>query len=139
MSEQAIISFLTENGPSTPAKLAKHLNTSLLFASAMMGEVSSKGLVKVSKLKIGGGSPLYYLKEHADQLQNFSNNLGPKDKEGYNMLMEKKARGMAMLPGTVSVLRRYLQEVGNTHYTNLIEFLPYFPKQLRVAKKIVTF
>jgi len=47
---------------------------------------------------------------------------------------------MAMLPGTVSVMRRYLQEVGKGgKYNNLIEFLPYFPIQLRVAKKIVTF
>jgi len=43
------------------------------------------------------------------------------------------------LPGTVSVMRRYLQEVGGGKYRNLAEFLPVFPKQLRVARKIVTF
>jgi len=53
------------------------------------------------------------------------------------VLMEKKARGMTILPGTVSVLRRYLQEVGN-RYEDLLDFLPVFPKQLRVAKKIVS-
>lgn len=52
------------------------------------------------------------------------------------ILMEKKVRGMTILPGTVSVMRRYLQEVGN-RYDNLIEFLPIFPSQLRVAKRIV--
>lgn len=52
------------------------------------------------------------------------------------ILMEKKANGMTILPGTVSVLRRYLSEVGN-RYNNLIEFLPIFPSQLRVAKRIV--
>lgn len=52
------------------------------------------------------------------------------------ILMEKKAHGMTILPGTVSVMRRYLQEVGN-RYDNLSEFLPIFPSQLRVAKKIV--
>jgi hypothetical protein len=70
-----------------------------------------------------------YLEEHVDE----------KEYRSY-MLMEKKARGMSMLPGTVSVLRRYLQEVGRSDkYTNLIEFLPVFAKQLRVARKIVTF
>jgi hypothetical protein len=70
-----------------------------------------------------------YLEEHVDK----------KEYRSY-MLMEKKARGMSMLPGTVSVLRRYLQEVGRSDkYTNLIEFLPVFAKQLRVARKIVTF
>lgn len=53
------------------------------------------------------------------------------------MVMEKKARGMTILPGTVSVIRRYLQEHGNK-YETLIDFLPVFPAQLRVAKRIVT-
>ena len=69
-----------------------------------------------------------YLEAHIDE----------KEYKAY-MLMQKKARGMDMLPGTVSVLRRYLQEVGKRKYNNLAEFLPFFPVQLRVAKKIVTF
>ena len=56
-----------------------------------------------------------------------------------HMLMEKKARGLTNLPGVVSVMRRYLQEVGGGKYDNLIEFLPIFPKQLRVAQRMVTF
>ena len=52
------------------------------------------------------------------------------------ILMEKKVRGMTILPGTISVMRRFLQEVGN-RYENLSEFLPIFPAQLRVAKRIV--
>jgi hypothetical protein len=90
MAQQDIINFLKENGPTTPAQYAKHINTSLLFASAMLGEVSSKGVIKISNLKIGGGSPLYYLKEQADQLQRYSNNLNSKDKEGYEKLKEKQ-------------------------------------------------
>ncbi|MDX1991301.1 MAG: hypothetical protein SF029_02870 [bacterium] len=54
------------------------------------------------------------------------------------VLIEKKARGQALLPGTISVMRRYLQEKGSNKYSSLIEFLPFFPKQLRVAQKIVT-
>ena len=53
------------------------------------------------------------------------------------ILMEKKVRGMTILPGTISVLRRYQQEYGN-RYHRLVDFLPVFPAQLRVAKKIVT-
>lgn len=90
MSEQEIVSFLKENGPSTPAQLAKRINTSLLFASAMLGEVSSKGVVKISNLKIGGGSPLYYLKEHGDQLVNFADKLGLKEKDAYTLIKEKQ-------------------------------------------------
>jgi hypothetical protein len=53
------------------------------------------------------------------------------------ILMEKKARGMQELPGTVSVLRRYLQEKGHK-FNELADFLSVFPAQLRVAKRIVT-
>lgn len=53
------------------------------------------------------------------------------------MLIEKKAHSIALLPGTISVLRRYLQERGN-RYETFIDFLPYFPTQLRVAKRMMT-
>ncbi len=54
------------------------------------------------------------------------------------VLMARKAQGMTILPGTVSVLRRYLTERTAGRYNNLLDFLPIFPKQLRVAKRIVT-
>ena len=69
-----------------------------------------------------------YLEEHVDEKEYKS-----------HMLMEKKVRGLTNLPGVVSVMRRYLQEVGGDKYSNLIEFLPIFPKQLRVAQRIVRF
>lgn len=53
------------------------------------------------------------------------------------VLMEKRTHGMSILPGTISVLRRYLQEYGH-RFQGLIDFLPVFPAQLRVAKKIVS-
>jgi hypothetical protein len=55
---------------------------------------------------------------------------------GY-ILMEKKVHNMTILPGAVSVMRRYLQEHGNK-FDSLLDFLPVFPAQLRVARRIVT-
>ena len=70
-----------------------------------------------------------YLEDHVDE----------KEYKSY-MLMEKKVRGMSILPGTVSVLRRFLNEKDTSDkYSTLIEFLPIFPRQLRVAQKIVRF
>lgn len=54
------------------------------------------------------------------------------------VLMERKAHGMVILPGMISVLRRYLSELESGRYESLLDFLPVFPKQLRVAKKIVS-
>jgi uncharacterized protein YbgA (DUF1722 family) len=52
-------------------------------------------------------------------------------------MMEKRARGMVILPATISVLRRYMQEHGGKFHA-LADFLNVFPAQLRVAKRIVT-
>jgi hypothetical protein len=54
------------------------------------------------------------------------------------VLVARKAQGMTILPGTISVLRRYLSEREAGRYASLLDFLPIFPKQLRVAKRIVT-
>jgi hypothetical protein len=54
------------------------------------------------------------------------------------VLMERKTNGMVILPGMVSVLKRYLSEFESGRYKAMIDFLPVFPKQLRVANKIVT-
>jgi len=54
------------------------------------------------------------------------------------VLMERKVQGVALLPGVISVLRRYMSERESGHYESLIDFLPVFPKQLRIAKRIVT-
>ena len=66
-------------------------------------------------------------------LEDFMN---PTEARGY-MLMEKKVHNMTILPGTISVLRRFLQEKGNRFQT-LADFLAVFPTQLRVAKRIIT-
>ena len=53
------------------------------------------------------------------------------------ILMERKVRGMAVLPGVISVLRRYLSEHQAGRYQTFVDYLPLFPKQLRIAARIV--
>lgn len=60
-----------------------------------------------------------------------------KEADAY-VLMARKAQGMTILPGMISVLRRYLQEREAGRYQTLLDFLPVFPKQLRVAKRLVS-
>ncbi len=54
------------------------------------------------------------------------------------VLMARKVQGLDMLPGVVSVFRRYLKEVENGRYTTLLDLMPQFGKQLRVANRIVS-
>lgn len=88
MSEQKIIEFLTNNGPSNPAQVGKFLGVQLLFASAMLSEAASKGNVKITKMKIGS-SPLYYLDKNKDMLINFKDKLNSKDRIALELLEKK--------------------------------------------------
>jgi hypothetical protein len=63
--------------------------------------------------------------------------LGKKEADAY-ILLEKKMNGMTSLPGMISVLKRYLNEFNSGRYKGLDDFLPIFPKQFRVAAKIVS-
>ena len=77
--QDKILQFLHTVGPTIPSKVAKNINTDILFASAHLSDLSSQGKVKISHLKIGG-TPLYYLPGQESQLFNFAqNNLNPKD------------------------------------------------------------
>ncbi len=54
------------------------------------------------------------------------------------VLMERKMHGMTSLPGMISVLRRYLAAYEEGKYKELIDFLPSFPRQFKIAAKIVS-
>jgi hypothetical protein len=73
------------------------------------------------------GAVAIYLEDHVSQAE-----------ANAFVLMERKAHGMSMLPGVVSVLRRYMSELEAGRYKDLLDFLPVFPRQLRVAKRIVS-
>lgn len=61
--------------------------------------------------------------------------VSPQESKAFT-LMEKKTRGVDILPGVISVLDRYLTEYVNGKWSSLVEFLPYFPNHLRIAKTI---
>lgn len=68
-----------------------------------------------------------YLEEHVSE----------REANAY-VLMETKVYGMALLPATMRVLRRYRDEAANGRYQTVADFLPLFPRQLRVARRIVS-
>ena len=87
--KESILSFLNENGPSLPLKIAKHIGLTPIFATAILAELSNEKRVKLSNLKIGSSS-LYLLPHQDALLERFSDELrGPK-KEAYLKLKENK-------------------------------------------------
>lgn len=91
MSEQDnILNFLRLVGPTIPSKVAKHIGTQILIASAHLSDLSAQGKVKISSLKIGG-TPLYYLPGQEAHLYTFAaGNLNPKDFQVLQKLKDQK-------------------------------------------------
>jgi hypothetical protein len=63
--------------------------------------------------------------------------IGPQEAKAY-ILMENRVHGVTILPGVVSVLKRYLSEQSDGRYEQLSDYLPNFAKHLRVAKRVVS-
>ena len=111
MSDQdKIVQFLRMSGPSLPTKVAKHLNTQILLASAHLSDLASQGKVRISHIKIGG-SPLYYIPGQEHQLFHFAHgNLNPKDLEVLNVLKERRVLREAELELLPRVALRSLKD-----------------------------
>lgn len=89
MDYRAKILELVKQAPIQPTSLSKIINKDSLMASAMLSEMSSKGLLKISSLKVGS-SPLYYSPEHPEHLLNYLTNLNDKDRQAVELLKDKK-------------------------------------------------
>ncbi len=92
MSDQReeVLNFIKYNGPVLPVQIAKHVNTNILFASAILSELVSRKSLKITSASIGG-SPLYYLPGQEERMdERLSKSLSGKEKEAYNLLKEKK-------------------------------------------------
>ena len=86
---EKILGLMKIKGPLLPAAVGKELGTNILLASAMLAELSDKGFVKISSLKVGG-SPLYYLPDQKEMLQNFFSSLNEKDRRAAELLRDSK-------------------------------------------------
>jgi hypothetical protein len=87
-SSDDVYNFIRESGPVLPTTVADKFSMNTLFASAFLSELSSKGKILVSSIKVGG-SPLYYLPEQKEKLSEYKDNLHEKEQRTYEMLQSK--------------------------------------------------
>ncbi len=80
---------ILKQGPNVPARIAKIVGGDSIIIGAILSTMVESGLVKISKLKIGG-SPLYFLPEDEPKLENFTDKLNEKDRKTLNLLKESK-------------------------------------------------
>lgn len=84
-----IISFLKENGPSLPVRIAKIIEMEPVFTSAILAELLGEKQIKTSHIRVGS-SPLYLLSGQEQKLENYTENLKPIEKEAISKLKENK-------------------------------------------------
>jgi hypothetical protein len=84
-----IVSFIEDNGPSLPVKIAKSIDMSPVFASAILSELIKEGRIKTSHLKIGASS-LYLLSGQEKRLEEYSGFLKSVEREALIKLQSKK-------------------------------------------------
>ncbi len=90
IDRETIISILKHRGPSLPVHIKKALGTGDTFiVGAMLSELKSAGRIRVSNTK-RGGSPFYYLPEHAPRLVELIKELPEKERRTAELLREKK-------------------------------------------------
>jgi len=108
-TEDKILSLIRSKGPVLPVDVARAIESNILLASAHLSELVSRDKLKVSKTKVGG-SPVYYLKEQAGKLQDFSKNLNNKEQRVYSLIKEKKILKDSDLEPSVRVMIRNIKD-----------------------------
>lgn len=109
-NKEKILGFIKEKGPVLPVEVAKHIGSNILMASAYLSELSSNGRVKISNVKVGGGSPLYYISGQEAQLQGFADNLHEKEKRAYDLLLQKRVLKDSEVEPVIRVALRAIKD-----------------------------
>lgn len=90
IDRDAVLNLVKMRGPLIPNELKKALGQGdTMLLGAMLSELNGKGLVKISKTKLGG-SPFYYDPQHPEKLERIAQHLGEKDQRTWKLLQEAK-------------------------------------------------
>lgn len=84
-----VLEHIRFRGPIIPVQISKQIGSNILFAGAILSELSSNGKLKISNAKIGG-SPVYYLPGQESRLNILYGYLHEREKHAYDILKEKK-------------------------------------------------
>lgn len=98
MDNDKILQFIRMKGLVLPMQIASEIKQSSMIAGAVLSDLAKSGKIKISNTKVGG-SPVYYLPEHAYKLQELYKHLNEKDKRAYDLLKERKVlRDVSLTP-----------------------------------------
>ncbi|MEM4637626.1 MAG: hypothetical protein QXK76_01200 [Candidatus Woesearchaeota archaeon] len=124
-----------KQGPSIPTKIVKIVGGDTMLIGAILSTLISTGEVKYSSLKIGG-SPLYFLPEHEQKLEEFTNYLSDKDQKTVSLLKEKKVLKESSQDPLIRVSLKNIKDFAKQFKLNDEIFYRYFMVSLEEAETI---
>ena len=87
--KQKAISYIEQQGPTIPVRLAKELGVDPIWAGAILSEMIQHHNVKITSMKVGS-TPIYYLEGQESQLEKFAEeHLKGIPKEAYLLLKKE--------------------------------------------------
>lgn len=107
--KQEVLDFIKFNGPVLPFQVAKKIEKNLILAGALLSDLISDKLVKISRAKIGG-SPVYYVSGQEEKLEKLYEYLPGKEKEAFNLLKEKRVLKDKEVPAGIRVALRSIRD-----------------------------
>jgi len=84
-----IVEIIKQKGPLLPIQIYRDLGLTLLVTSALLSEMVSERVLKISHIKLGN-SPLYFLPGQEHLLEKFVSYLNDKEKEAFSLLKNRQ-------------------------------------------------
>ena len=88
-SRDKVLEFVKKEGTVLPIQISKELNVDTMFSGAMLSELVNAGKIIATEHLRVGGSPIYYVKEQEDKLENYIKFLNEKDIRTIAFLKDK--------------------------------------------------
>lgn len=104
-----ILNFVRTHGPILPIQVSKELKVDTFFSGAMLSELVSNKLIKISSAKIGG-SPVYFVNGQESKLEILYKSLPEKEKEAFTLLKSNKVLKDSDLEPAIRVALRSIKD-----------------------------
>ena len=104
-----VLEMVRLNGPVIPTQISSEIGVSSLIVSAVLSELVSNKVLKISSVKVGG-TPLYYAPGQEEKLQNYTKYLHEKEVKAYDILKSELIMRDSLLDPVVRVALRNIKD-----------------------------
>jgi hypothetical protein len=120
LNKENVFEIIKKKGPVIPRDIMKELGGDTFLIGAVLSQLKSSNKIKVSNTKIGG-SPVYYIPEQKNKLQDLYKYLHHKEKQAFDLLKKKGILQDSKLEPSIRVALRNIKDFAKPVEVNLKE------------------